>query len=234
MLIAALPQLQFIKIGIVITTILTIGTYPGNNPTTFQYSGVYMSYSLFNVAQPVVQGTRALGSQNMNYFAMLNHKYQIFGLSQFYIATLPSSVTVLNYDVDLTGVNTALVNTDDVNYMSGVLISADQWNTVIRACNSAASPALNIAQKFLTAVPPIQTGVQTIYETSSALSFNYYAAGSYDAANPRSTNVVFTNILFFQNITPGMTYEIDFSFGGVTLPLGASAAPFQIQYSLSV
>ena len=233
MLIQMIPQLAYIKVGIVITTILARNTYPATNPTTFQYAGVYMSYSLFNVAQPVVQGARVLGNQNINYFAMLNHKYQIFGLSQFYINTLPSSVTVLNYDVDLTGVNTALVNTDDVNYMNGVLISADEWNANINACNPVATNMQNIAQKYLTSVPPIQTGVQTIYETSSALTFNYFAQGSTDPASPLSTNVVYTNTLFFQNITPGMTYEIDFSLGGVTLPL-EGGNPFQIQYSLTV
>ena len=53
-------QLAYLKIGIVITVINDIVSYPtGNTATTFQYAGVYMNYTLFNTAQPVLQATSA-------------------------------------------------------------------------------------------------------------------------------------------------------------------------------
>ena len=57
-----LDQLAYIKVGIVITVILDIIQYPNpNNPARFQYSGVFMKYTLYNVAQPIVQGDRLAG-----------------------------------------------------------------------------------------------------------------------------------------------------------------------------
>lgn len=51
-------QLDYIKVGVVITVILDIFTYPGTNAaTTFQYAGVYMNYTFYNQAQPIIQAT---------------------------------------------------------------------------------------------------------------------------------------------------------------------------------
>lgn len=50
-------QLRYIKIGIVITTVLDATRYPQVNTANFLYSGVYMTYTLYNVAQPVVRPT---------------------------------------------------------------------------------------------------------------------------------------------------------------------------------
>ena len=122
-------QLRYIKIGIVITVIEDLTNYANNNPAVFQYSGVYMPYSLFNVAQPIIQTTprTTTAGENYNYFALFNPRYQIFGLSSFYIAKLPASVTVLNYDLSLESSDSVLLNTDNVNYMTNVRVSADQF-----------------------------------------------------------------------------------------------------------
>ncbi len=94
-------QLAYIKIGIVITTILDIMTYPDSNPANFQYSGIYMNYTLYNVAQPIRRYdplvVPAMSNENLRFYSLLNARYQISGLSSFQIATLPSNVTVLNY-----------------------------------------------------------------------------------------------------------------------------------------
>ena len=206
-------QLQYIKIGIVITTILDTTTYPIVNAAGFQYSGVYMTYTLFNVAQPIIKGTRSatpsatVGTFNYNYYGLINTKYQIYGLSAFYIAKLPAAVTVLNYDVDLSGTNSALLNTDDVNYMTGVKISADKWNAVITSCTPTTTPMVNLAQKLFNTVPPLKNQDQNIFETASILTFNYFARGKYFDESPQLSNsVLYTNNLYFQNITAGMTY----------------------------
>ena len=207
-------QLKYIKIGIVITTVLDSNNYPAINTANFLYSGVYMTYTLYNVAQPVVRGT-AVGQNNLRAYGLINVKYQIYGLSAFYVSKLPASVTVLNYDLDLSAINTVLFNTDDVNYMTGVRISADKWNGVINTCTPTTTTMVNIAQKSLTTVPPTKNTEQYIAETSSTLAFDYFAKGNYAAAagvTPvvLSSNVVYTNTLYFQNITAGMTYEINF------------------------
>ena len=47
-------QLQFIKIGIVITVIADVKDYPNSNTAkSFQYAGVYMACTQFNTAQPI-------------------------------------------------------------------------------------------------------------------------------------------------------------------------------------
>jgi hypothetical protein len=229
-------QLQYIKIGMVITTILDWAGYPANNPASFQYSGVYMNYTLYNLAQPIIKSNIAVNGQNVNYFSMLNTKYNIFGLSSFYISKLPADVTVLNYNLEVSGLDsTVLLQTDDVNYMSGVVISSDEWNAVITACAPSTTNMLNIKQKYLATVPAIQNTQQNIFETSSALDFKYFAAGSGNSAIPLSTTVLFTNILYFQNITPGMAYGIDFKIvHPANQPLSPGGVAFQYSYSLTV
>ena len=130
-------QLAYLKIGIVITVINDIVSYPtGNTATTFQYAGVYMNYTLFNTAQPVLQAPSmnpyapAAGEQNYNYFTLLSARYQIYGLSSFYIANLPSNITVVNYELTVGPSSTVLFQTDDVNYMTLVRVSADQWSNI--------------------------------------------------------------------------------------------------------
>lgn len=230
------PQLSYLKIGIVITTILDTVGYPTNNPASFQYSGVYMNYTLFNLAQPISRpaDTSLDGQDNYNYLSLLNIKYTIFGLSAFYIAKLPAEVTVINYNLDFSGVNTVLLQTDNVNYMSGVKISADQWNNII-SCPTETNNMLNIRQKYLATVPPIQNAQQNIFETSSALDFNYFAAGIYSAATSLSATVLFTNIMYFQNISPGMAHRIRFrlSYLAAAIPLGTGTTSSQVQYTLS-
>ena len=131
-------QLAYLKIGIVITVINDSVTYPtGNTATTFQYAGIYMNYTLFNTAQPVLQAASATptyapanGQQNFNYFTLLSARYQIYGLSSFYIANLPSNITVVNYELTVGPSSTVLFQTDDVNYMTLVRVSADQWSNI--------------------------------------------------------------------------------------------------------
>jgi hypothetical protein len=51
-------QLRYIKIAIVITTILDLSNYPQtSNSAPFVYSGVYMRYTMFNNPKPLVQET---------------------------------------------------------------------------------------------------------------------------------------------------------------------------------
>lgn len=85
-------------------------------------------------------------------------------------------------------------------------------------------------------VPNIINSQQNIYETSSALAFNYFAAGSGSAniASPLSSKVLFTNILYFENIVPGKAHRIDFTVTFTTIPFITSQTEFQVQYKLSV
>lgn len=54
-------QLKYIKISVVITTELISASYPvGNTAATFVYSGVYMNYTLYNVAKPIVKSSNGL------------------------------------------------------------------------------------------------------------------------------------------------------------------------------
>ena len=94
---------------------------------------------------------------------------------------------------------------------------------------------LNIRQKHTSTVPQIESTKQTIYEASSALTFTYFAAGSgsQQSAEPYSSNVLFTKILYFENITPGMAHRIEFDLT-IPLTIPAAAADFTLQYSLKV
>ena len=246
MLIDAQSQLAYIKIGIVITVVWDINNYPNTNPaTTFQYAGVYMNYTLFNTAQPIIRTDPiAAGGQNFNYFTLLTARYQIYGLSSFYIRKVPADMTVLNYDLTLAGSSTVLFQTDNVNYMTLVRVSADQWANVPTAvCNPTATVMRHIVEKYMSTVPTMQNNQQNIYETSSELQFNYFAEGSYteDAAAPLSATVVFSNILYFEQISVGSAYKIDFSVsldttlaaftGGFNMAGGTTV---QLQYSIKV
>ena len=51
--------------------------------------------------------------------------YKIYGLSSFYIAKLPTAVTVVNYEVNTNVCDLMLFNTDDAQFMSGVKVAAD-------------------------------------------------------------------------------------------------------------
>ena len=167
-------QLAYLKIGIVITVINDITTYPtGNTATSFQYAGVYMNYTLFNTAQPIIQAPSmnpyppTAGEQNYNYFTLLSARYQIYGLSSFYIANLPSNITVVNYELTVGPSSTVLFQTDDVNYMTLVRISADQWSNIgTGTCNPSTTVMRMIVQKYLSTVPTMQNDQQTIVQTS--------------------------------------------------------------------
>ena len=236
-------QLAYIKVGVVITMILDVANYPtSNTATSFQYAGVYMNYTLYNTAQPIVQGNLANVDNNYNYFSLLNSRYQIYGLSSFYIASLPANVTVVNYELTVGPGSSVLFQTDDVNYMTLVRISADQWTNVPTGiCNPSATPMRMIVDKTTSTVPSKQSDQQTIWETSSDLNFNYYMAGSYQplAATPLSAVVTFSNILIFEQITIGAPYQIDFV---INMVLGTALNQFatgtgtenEIQYSLKI
>ena len=55
-------QLEYIKVGLVITTVLDLDTYPTNNPASFQYAGIYMSYSFFNNPEPVIRAPSSVAN----------------------------------------------------------------------------------------------------------------------------------------------------------------------------
>jgi hypothetical protein len=235
-------QLQYVKVGIVITIILDRNNYPTANPAGFQYAGVYMNYTLYNTAQPIIKGT-AVGNENYNYYSLLSARYQIYGLSSFFIAQLPANVTVVNYELTLPGASTVLFQTDNVNYMSVVRVSADQWSAnPNRICNPSVTEMRNIVEKYLSTVPVMQNALQNIYETSSLLDFNYFARGSYqaEATAPLSANVIFTNILYFEQITVGAPYELDFTLilgaapAVLAVPAGAASTVVSVQYSIKV
>jgi len=127
-------QLRFIKVGIVITTILDINAYPIYNTANFLYSGIYMPFTSYNIAQTVSLTPRTTsGGQNYNFYDSLTQTVQIYGLSSFYISKLAPEVTVINYEISFPTSTSVLFNTDDVNYMSSVRISSDGWNF---ACNN--------------------------------------------------------------------------------------------------
>jgi hypothetical protein len=202
-------QLQYVKIAIVITTILDIATYPTGNTAQFEYSGIFMNYTLFNQPNPLQQAaTAAAGSQNYNYFSLLHAQYQIYGLSAFQIAALPSNVTVVNYDLSFADINTIVLKSDDVNYISNVHISGDRWNSLINSCSATTTTMYNIQQKSLTTVPTLQVGQQSIFEASSNLDFVYTAAPIGDPTQPLSSSITFTNSLYFENFTAGMAYQL--------------------------
>ena len=123
--------------------------------------------------------------------------------------------------------------------MTGVRISSDKWNGVINSCTPTTTVMVNIGQKSYTTVPPTKNTDQYIAETSSALAFNYFAKGIYATAAGATPvimtpNVVYTNNLFFQNITAGLTYEINFAMTFPTVPLDTGSNGFNVQYSLLV
>jgi hypothetical protein len=233
-------QLQYVKIGIVMTIILDRDTYLTSNPAGFQYSGIYMPYTLFNANNPLKQPDDLTvdGQSNYNYFSMLNYKYTIYGLSAFQISTLPSSVTVVNYDISFPDINTITVRTDTVNYISNVQVSADRWNSLINTCSASATIMYNIKEKYFATVPGIQVGRQNIHEASSSLDFFYTAAPIGDATQPLSSSVTFTNTLYFEKFTVGMAYKlawvISSEFDGTPTPdIGYSVAS-QLQYVITI
>lgn len=235
-------QLQYIKISVVITTILDYPTYPGGNTANFQYSGIYMGYTLINQNTPISQalldaGNKVAGRQNYNYFPLFNAKYQIFGLSSFQIATLPSNVTVVDYQLSFPDINTVLLQSNNVNYITNIRISGDRWNSQISGCSSTTTPMLNIQQKLLTTVPSLQVGQQFIIETSSALAFQYSAAPIGVAPNALSASITFTNSLYFEKINPGMAYSLQFTFSNtnsILQSLGYTVANSNIQIVITV
>ena len=210
-------QLAYIKIGIVITLIVDPTGYPnvGNTASTFQYAGVYMPYSLWNTAQPIIQNIPA--NENQRYYTLLTARHQIYGLSSFYVTTLDARITVVNYDVTVGPTSSVIFRTDNVNNMNDVRISADQWsNLATQICSPVTTTvARMIVSKVLSTVPTMQNNQQTIYETSSDLTFNYFVQGSGNDVDPLgalSTSVSFSNILNFEQIIIGAPYRLDFSF----------------------
>lgn len=235
-------QLQYIKIGVVITTILDYTNYPDSNTANFQYSGIYMSYTLFNANNPLEKSADIVtpGLQNYNYFPILHAKYQIFGLSSFQIASLPSTVTVVNYDLSFadTDLNTISLKTDTVNYITNVKVSADRWNSLINTCSATATVMFNIQQKSLTTVPSLQVGQQAIFEASSSLDFFYTAAPIGDPTQPLSSSITFTNTLYFEKFTAGMAYKLSWIITNIndiaTTPDTGYTADTPIQIVISI
>ena len=238
-------QLQYVKIGIVITTILDITTYPTGNTAGFQYSGIYMNYTLVNQPTPLQQAlaasyaARAIGSQNYNYFNLLRAQYSIYGLSSFQIAALPANVTVVDYQVSFQDINTVILQSNNVNYITNIRVAADRWNSLITSCSATTQNMLNIQQKSLSTIPTMQVGRQTIFESSSQLDFFYTAAPIGTSASPLSSTITFTNSLYFENFTAGMAYSLQFTFNNLndfvnTLGYSNSAANNLIQFVVSI
>lgn len=237
-------QLQYVKVAIVITTILDITNYPASNTAKFSYSGIYMKYTLFNQANPLQQAANAnAGNQNYNYFSLLKAKYEIYGLSSFRINTLPSNVTVVDYDINFPDINTIQVQSNDVNYINNVRVASDRWNSLINTCSASTTIMYNIQQKSLTTVPSFQVGQQSIHESSSKLNFQYNAAAIGDPTTPLSASIVFTNSLFFEKFTPNMAYRLYFKISNRNIPgiapvatVGYSSltASTSIQYTISI
>ena len=232
-------QLQYIKIAVVITTILDLDTYPTGSTAEFQYSGIYLDYTLFNANNYLIQAAdRATnGLNNYNYFSLLRAQYSIYGLSSFQINTLPSSVTVVNYDISFPDINTVSVKSDDVNYITNVKVSGDRWNSLINTCSATSTVMFNIQRKSLVTVPSIQATQQNIYEASSALDFFYTAAPIGDLTQPLSSSVTFTNTLFFEKFTAGMAYKLSWTITNWnvdTPPKVGYSTAVQVQYVISI
>jgi hypothetical protein len=150
-------------------------------------------------------------------------------LSSFQISALPSSVTVLNYDIAFPDINTVTVKSDDVNYITNVKVSGDRWNSLINTCSATTTVMYNIQRKSLVTVPSIQATQQNIYEASSALDFFYTAAPIGDPTQPLSSSVTFTNTLFFERFTAGMAYKLSWT---ITNTNDGSNAAAKIGYSV--
>lgn len=229
-------QLQYVKIGIVITIILDPTDYPDSNTANFQYSGIYMPYTLFNANNPLQQpeDTTLDGFSNYNYFSMLNYKYTIYGLSAFQISSLPSTVTVLNYDISFPDINTITVKSDNVNYISNVQVSADRWNSLINTCSARADVMFNIQEKYYATVPGIQVGKQDIHEASANLDFFYTAAAIGDPTQPLSSSVTYTNTLYFEKFTAGMAYKLSWIISSEFVAGTGYSVESQLQYVISI
>ena len=190
-----------------------------------------MAYSLWNTAQPIIQDI-VTTTDNTRYYGLLTARHQIYGLSSFWINTLDARITVVNYDVTVGPGSSVIFRTDDVNDMNNVRISADQWsNLAVNICpNPNLQPANMIVNKVLSTVPTMQNNQQTIYETTSDLTFNYFTKGGDGTSDPTqafSTSVTYSNILNFEQIVVGAPYRLDFSFVFPTAPvftLSTSAA----------
>ena len=123
--------------------------------------------------------------------------------------------------------------------MTFVRVSADQWsNVATNICVPQTAIMRYIVQKYVSTVPTMQTNEQTIYQTSSDLIFTYFARGSYqpDAPSPLSPTVVFYNILYFQNVSVGSPYKVDFdlTFVSANLPIDTLNGEFNITYQLKI
>jgi hypothetical protein len=157
-------QLQYVKVAIVITTILDITTYPTSNTAKFSYSGIYMKYTLYNRANPLEQAPNANdGNQNYNYFSLLKAKYEIYGFSSFRINSLPANVTVVDIDINFPDINTIKVQSSTADYISNVRVAADRWNSLINSCSDSTTIMYNIQQKSLSTVPSFKVGQQSIH-----------------------------------------------------------------------
>jgi hypothetical protein len=134
-----------------------------------------------------------------------------------------------------------LLNTNNVNFLQNVRVSADRYNSLLDACTATTTNILTISSKVYTIVPPLNINQQNIYETSSALDFNYDGHASTTAV-PLSDKVSFTNTLTLAGIVPGMAYRISNTLrqfqdniGNPFLgyPTTLSAAP-KIEYTISL
>ena len=221
-------QLTYIKIGIVITVILDITTYTTANPaTTFQYAGIYMPYTLYNTAQPIIHQTSqtAVGSQNYNYYDLLKAKYQIYGLSSFFISNLDPAITVINYEVTVGPGSQVLFQTDDVNYMTSVRVAADQWSHLPQTvCGTVDATIERHNPQFVaSSVPALQNSQQNVFSTPPDLKYDFFVSGSSSAhaSSPLSAVVSLSNLMTFNQITPNAPYKIE-------VVVEADAASFQL------
>jgi len=225
-------QLAYIKIGVVITTISDYTAFLAKTalPASFVYSGVYMPNTLFNIAQPITINNPA--SFNPSYMSLSNAKYQIFGLTAFSIATIPSGVTVIDVNVNLPDLNTLLVQTQNVNQLSSVQVSADFWNAQLTKCPTTTTTMLNVQQKLLRSVPPLKLNEQNIIETGSALTFQY-SVNENDALSSMSTTVTFSNSIYFEQFTAGMSYVFSFKlYELAATDLTVNNVPLQYQVAI--
>lgn len=100
-----------------------------------------------------------------------------------------------------------LLNTNNVNYLTNVKVSADRYNSLLSACTATTTNILTVESKVFTIVPPLNINQQNIYQPNANLDFRYEALTS-TAAAPLSDRVSFTNTLTLSGIVPGMAYRV--------------------------
>lgn len=124
---------------------------------------------------------------------------------------MPSNMTQIDINLSLPDLNTALLQTDNTNYLDNVRVSADYWNSIlINSCAPTVTEMVFIQQKMVSSVPALESGKQNIVEQSDFLTYKYDVNRN-DAQSSLSSTVVFTTSIYYEQFVVGMSYGIQFA-----------------------